>query len=166
MALPIVTERLLLRPYVISDVAEIHAVLYADANAMRFIGGAVSLHETHRYVARYIAHQVSAGYSFWAVVDRRTGAIVGEAGLIPLGGTGPDIELGYAFGAAFWGRGIATEAGRAVLDEAFGPLGLTRVVAVTRPDNLASQHVLTKLGFIPAGRRCVWEAEQLFYVCG
>ena len=39
------------------------------------------------------------------------------------------------------------------------------MVAVTRRDNLASQNVLAKLGFVPAGRRCVWDAEQLFYVC-
>ena len=59
--------------------------------------------------------------------------MAGEAGLVPLGGEGPDIELGYGLGSAFWGRGLATELGRAILDEAFGPLGLQRVVAVTLP---------------------------------
>ena len=164
MALPIVTDRLELRPYVVDDVPAIHAVLYGDAEAMRLIGGAVDLEETRRRIELYIAHQRSAGYAFWAVVERATGALAGEAGLIPFGGEGPDVELGYAFGRAFWGRGLATEAGRAVLAEAFGPLGLERVVAVTMPVNLGSQRVLAKLGFVPAGRREVWDAEQLYYV--
>ena len=164
MALPIVTERLLVRPYVSDDVGEIHRVLYGDPEAMAPIGATVELDETRRQIERYTAQHDSAGYSFWAVVDRATGSIAGEAGLVPLGGEGPEIELGYAFGAAFWGRGLATEVGAAILAEAFGPLRLTRVVAVTRPDNLASQNVLRKLGFRPAGRRHVWGEEQLFYI--
>jgi ribosomal-protein-alanine N-acetyltransferase len=165
MALPILTERLELRPYVIEDVPAVHAVLYGDAKAMRLIGGAVDLEETRRRIELYVDHQRSEGYAFWAVVERGTGALVGEAGLIPFGGEGPDVELGYAFGRPYWRRGFATEAGRAVLAEALGPLGLDRVVAVTQPANVASQRVLAKLGFVPAGRRHVWDAEQLYYVC-
>lgn len=154
-----------MRPYVIDDVGEIHRVLYGDRAAMRTLGGAIARDATRRQIELYIAQQERDGHSFWAVLDRATGAMAGEAGLVALGGEGPEIELGYAFGTEFWGRGLATEVGGALLAEAFGPLGLTRVVAVTRPDNLASQHVLTKLGFTPAGRRQVWGEEQLFYVC-
>jgi ribosomal-protein-alanine N-acetyltransferase len=45
------------------------------------------------------------------------------------------------------GGGYATEAGRAVLDFAFGPAGLERLIAITREDNLASRRVMAKLGF-------------------
>jgi ribosomal-protein-alanine N-acetyltransferase len=164
MALPILSERLELRPYVIEDVPALHAVLYGDPGAMRLIGGAVDLEETRRRIELYIDHQRSEGYAFWAVVESETGALAGEAGLIPFGGEGPDVELGYAFGRPYWRRGFATEAGRAVLTEALGPLGFERVVAVTQPVNLASQRVLAKLGFVPSGRREVWDAEQLYYV--
>lgn len=155
-----------MRPYVIDDVDEIHRVLYGDPDAMRTLGGAITLDATRGQVERYIAQHEHDGNSCWAVLDRATGAMAGEAGLVPFGAEGPDIELGYGFGTAYWGRGLATEVGRALLAEAFGPRGLTRVVAVTLPDNLASQRVLTKLGFTPAGRRHVWGAEQLYYVCG
>ena len=154
-----------MRPYVIDDVAEIHRVLYGDAEAMRTLGGAVALDATRRQIELHIARQEHDGHSFWAVLDRATGAMAGEAGLVPLGNAGPEIELGYALGTAFWGRGLATEVGRAILAEAFGPLGLARVVAVTRPDNHPSRRVLEKLGFTPAGRRHVWGEEQFFYVC-
>ncbi len=153
-----------MRPYVLDDVAEIHRVLYGDPAPMRTLGGVIAIEATRRQVELSIARQDRLGYSFWAVIDRATGAMAGEAGLLPLGEAGPEIELGYAFGSAFWGRGLATEVGGALLAEAFGPLGLERVVAVTLPENLASQRVLAKLGFAPAGRRHVWGEEQLFYI--
>jgi RimJ/RimL family protein N-acetyltransferase len=87
----------------------------------------------------------------------------GETGLFPLAPDGPDVALGYAFGSAYWGRGYATEAARAVVAEAFGPLDLSRLVAITREANFGSRRVLRKLGFGEHGLRHVWGAEQLFY---
>jgi predicted acetyltransferase len=56
-----------------------------------------------------------------------------------------------AFRQVSWNRGYATEAARAVLDEAFGALTLKRVVATVHEANTASRHVLAKLGFTAAG---------------
>ncbi|MCA1701094.1 MAG: GNAT family N-acetyltransferase, partial [Actinobacteria bacterium] len=89
--------------------------------------------------------------------------LTGEAGLFPLAEDRRDIALGYALGVDFWGRGYATEAARAVLDEAFGALAMSRVVAITRATNFRSRRVLGKLGFIPRGLRHVWGAEQLYF---
>ncbi len=164
MPLPILTERLALRPYDPDDVAQIHTVLYGDPEAMRLLGGPLDVHGARAAVERYIAQLRREGYSFAPVIERETGLIAGEAGLYPFAGGGPDVELGYALGPAFWGRGYATEAGRALLAEAFGPLGVDRVVAVTREENTGSRHVLAKLGFIPAGRRHAWGFEQLYFV--
>jgi RimJ/RimL family protein N-acetyltransferase len=110
------------------------------------------------------AEQREDGYSFWPVIERESGALIGEAGLFPLTPGGGEISLGYAFGPRHWGRGYATEAARAVLAEAFGPLGLQRVVAITRDANAGSRNVLRKLGFRAEGSRHVWGAEQLFFV--
>jgi [ribosomal protein S5]-alanine N-acetyltransferase len=160
----ITTERLVLRPYVADDIAAIHAVLYGDAEAMRLIGGAVHIDETRRRIESYIALHEQTGTSFWAVVERATGAIVGEAGLLPFDGKGPEVELGYAFGVAYWGRGYATETGRALLAHAFAALGLDHVLAVTKPLNADSRHVLEKLGFVQHGRIEAWGDEQLYFV--
>ena len=108
--------------------------------------------------------QEVGGFSFWPVIERESGHLIGEAGLFPLTPGGPDIALGYAFGAPYWGQGYATEASRAVLAEAFGPLGLERVVAITREANFGSRRVLGKLGFRIDGCRHVWGAEQLYFV--
>jgi RimJ/RimL family protein N-acetyltransferase len=164
MPLPIATERLTLRPYEPSDLADLHTVLYSSDEAMALLGGARELAATRAALERSIRQQRIDGYSFWPVIERASGSLVGEAGLFPLAPGGPDISLGYAFGADYWGRGYATEAARAVLGEAFGPLGMTRLVAITREANLGSRNVLRKLGFRMEGVRHVWGAEQLYFV--
>jgi RimJ/RimL family protein N-acetyltransferase len=64
---------------------------------------------------------------------------------------GDDVEVAYRLARPAWGRGIATEAAGALVNHALGALALPRVVAVTYPDNVASQRVLCKLGFEPRG---------------
>jgi RimJ/RimL family protein N-acetyltransferase len=164
MPLPIVTERLTLRAYRPSDLADLHTVLYSNEDAMALLGGARELVATRAALERSIRQQRIDGYSFWPVIERDSGRLVGEAGLFPLAPGGPDISLGYAFGADYWGRGYATEAARAVLAEAFGPLDMARVVAITREANAGSRNVLNKLGFQMEGARHVWGAEQLYFV--
>lgn len=61
-------------------------------------------------------------------------------------------ELGYWLGCAHWGRGIATEAVRAVTEHAFSVFGLVRVFAVVFAQNPASERVLAKAGFCLEGR--------------
>jgi RimJ/RimL family protein N-acetyltransferase len=164
MALPIITERLQLRPYEASDLERLHEVLYSDVNAMRLLGGPRDLAGTRFALERSMNQQEITGFSFWPVIERESGLLVGEAGLFPLSPEGPDVALGYAFGARWWGRGYATEASRGVIAEAFGPLGMDRLVAITREANLGSRHVLEKLGFRMEGVRHVWGAEQLVFV--
>ena len=61
-------------------------------------------------------------------------------------------EIGYWLGEAFWGRGIATEALRAVTAHAMAEHGLTRIYAVPYEWNPASARVLEKAGYVLEGR--------------
>ncbi len=90
-------------------------------------------------------------FSFWAVVERSSGALIGDAGLYRT--PGGEVELGYTLGAAWWGRGYATEAAGTWLQVAFERLGVDEVVALAEPANVASLHVLTKLGMQRTGER-------------
>jgi len=164
VALPIFTERLAIRPYEPGDLAQLHSVLYGDPTSMALLGGPRDLAGTRASIERSMLQQELGGYSFWPVFERESGLLVGEAGLFPLAPGGPDIALGYAFGRDYWDRGYATEAGRSVLEEGFGPLGLTRIVAITREANTRSRKVLGKLGFRLDSRRHIWGAEQLYFV--
>jgi RimJ/RimL family protein N-acetyltransferase len=88
--------------------------------------------------------------AFAIVVD---GAAVGGAGLEP--GTDVDrrsAEVGYWLGEPFWGRGIATEALRAVTDYAFRTLDICRLHAGVFEWNPASARVLEKVGYALEGR--------------
>jgi RimJ/RimL family protein N-acetyltransferase len=83
-------------------------------------------------------------------------APIGDVGIWPIptsgrrGFRGPELELGYRFALPHHRRGYATEAARALLAHA-GEHGLDALVAVTHPENLASQAVLRKCGFADEG---------------
>ena len=86
--------------------------------------------------------------AFWAVIERASGELVGDAGLEV---TDQGIELGYTLARNRWGRGLATEAGRLCVEAADGPLGLRRPVALADLANPASAAVLARLGFADDG---------------
>lgn len=158
------TARLRLRPFTAADEAAIHAV-YADPEVMRFVG-----HGAHRTPAEttaalrgYATTLASRGYSFVAVVEHATGGVIGDAGLHPLAGRGPDVELGYTLARSAWGRGYATELGRALLGHAFCALDAPRVVAQVEAANLPSRHVLEKLGMTQRGERMAHGRPHLLY---
>ena len=88
----------------------------------------------------------------------------GDAGLPPFAGTGPDVEPGYTTARSAWGKGYATEAAEALVDHAFGPLGLPRVLAQVEPANTGSRHVLDKLGMEERGQRLAYGRPHLLYV--
>jgi ribosomal-protein-alanine N-acetyltransferase len=116
-----------------------------------------------REIEQQIAHQESLGWSFWAVEERESGSLIGDCGLQPLEHRGPEVELGYDFHPRVWGQGLATEAARAVMRHAFGPLGIDRVVAVVKADHFASQRVLEKAGLRPSGTRDAYGESLLLY---
>lgn len=59
----------------------------------------------------------------------------------------PELELVYGLHPSVWGRGLATEAGRAAMAHAFDGLGFVEVLAATDVPNTASIAVLRRLGF-------------------
>jgi ribosomal-protein-alanine N-acetyltransferase len=157
----IMTHRLRLRPLTLGDLDALAGV-YTHPLVARWIG-----HHTREVVEgeirRHMSYQAERGYSFWAVEDRASGRFLGDCGLEPLEHRGPEIELGYDLHPDAWGRGIGTEAARAAVDAAFGPLGMERLIAVVRPEHVASQRVLEKTGFTRDGERIAYGIPMLLY---
>jgi RimJ/RimL family protein N-acetyltransferase len=85
-------------------------------------------------------------YAFGLEGTAAPGVLIGAIGLTVDREHGR-AELGYWLGRAAWGKGLATEAGGAVLAFAFGELGLERVFASHLGGNERSGRVLRKLGF-------------------
>jgi [ribosomal protein S5]-alanine N-acetyltransferase len=146
---PLVGPRVELRPFAPSDAAAIHPV-YSDERVMRWVGGGPvrRLEQTEELVRRYIDHQRRHGFSFWVVSERRSGELLGDAGLIERNGA---IELGYTLGYDHWGKGYGGEAAALCVRAAFTALGAPEVVALVQPANERSVAVVAKLGFTPDG---------------
>jgi RimJ/RimL family protein N-acetyltransferase len=158
------TPRLRLRPFTAADHEAIHAV-YSDPDVMRYVGHGAhqTLAETVNALRIYGEVLARSGYSFLAVTERATGALVGDGGLHPLGGRGPDLELGYTLARSAWGRGYATELGRALVQHAFTELRVPRVVAQVEPANRGSRNVLEKLGMTEREERTAYGRPHLLY---
>ena len=140
------TERLLLRPFQEQDL-DAYARVCADAEVMRFLGDGRALSRTDawRQMAFFLGHWQLRGYGLWAAVLKETNAVVGRIGLHNPEGW-PGLEVGWLLDRAVWGRGLATEGGRAALDFAFTVLKASRVLSVIHPDNARSIGVAERLG--------------------
>jgi RimJ/RimL family protein N-acetyltransferase len=111
---------------------------------------------------RFFLDRVVPNEPTWAIVWRETGRLIGIMGLAPA----PDArsaELGYYIARDFWGRGVATEAARAIIELAFESLGYLNLTSGYHADNPASGRVLAKLGFTVVGaanRPCLAERKD------
>jgi len=92
-----------------------------------------------------------AGRGLWAVERKDDGIVAGTILLVPVPEGDGAIEVGWHLHPDSWGRGLATEGARAVLDRAFAD-GLDEAIAVVRPGNNASIAVCRRLGMEHLGR--------------
>ncbi len=142
------TERLVLRPVTAGD----HPVLLAhwaapDVRRFLFDDAMLSSAEITEAIQDSTRDFGRAGYGLWLVYENDGANLIGTAGLRPLEHLG--LEIFYSLAPDSWGQGYATEAARAVLDYALGPLGLPEVLAEVDEGNIASIAVIKRLGMTP-----------------
>jgi RimJ/RimL family protein N-acetyltransferase len=149
---PLETERLVLRGWQAGDLPAFRE-LAGDPRVMRFVGSGSpwSDLQIETFLERQRRQLAELGYCMAALVRREDGALVGQAGLQPLGSTG-DVEIGWWLRPDCWGCGLASEAARALVRFGFGEAGLARIVAIARPENRASLAVMERLGMRRTGR--------------
>ena len=143
----VVTARLEGTP-ITSDAGPLLTGLLTDKRVAATLGGVPSPDALAGMVARQAAHWTTHGFGYWLWRDRATGAVVARGGLhlVVVGGRA-EVEVGWAVAAERWGEGLASELGAAAVAHAFGPLGLSELVAFTLPANMTSRRVMEKLGF-------------------
>lgn len=149
-ACPIVeTERLLLRPFVESDLdryLEIHRA--PEVRASLHLPDTFSRDDAWAQMAAHRGQWALRGSGQWAVESKATGEMIGRAGTHrPERHDWPGLECGWTFDPAHWGEGYATEAGRASVEWAFANHPDPRLFSVILPTNTASQAVAARLGF-------------------
>ena len=142
-----VTERLLLREITEEDVPALYD-LYEDELSRRFMEPPYPYEEELAYTRDYIRHQYGFyDYGLWVVIDRTSGRLIGRAGISQREINGEERkELGYILHRDYRGRGLATEACLAVLQEAVR-LGIDELFLVTDRANESSLRLASRLGF-------------------
>lgn len=146
--MPLLTERLLIRPFTLEDAPFILGLL----NEPSFIEniadkGVRTVEQAAAYLmdgplASYATH----GHGLWMVQHRTTGNPMGMCGLIKRDSL-PEVDLGYAFCPEFWGLGYAREAAEACLAWGRDEKGLRVVLAIVSPGNAGSIRLLEALHF-------------------
>lgn len=132
-------------------VAEADRPLYRawwqDPEVARRLGGSRTLAEIDAKFDRLRAHWHERGFGVYTL---REGEVAcGYAGLAATDAGGREsVEILYGFAPAAWGRGLATEAARALVEVAFTALELPEVCAFTWTENVGSQRVIAKAGLV------------------
>ena len=145
IALPIETERLVIRPLRVED--------------------AVDLEQPEAWIREKVDRfGRDGGMSLWAAVERETGRAVALAGLQweEIDGR-RELDIGCVVAAGARLRGYGREASRGVLDAAF-TAGYERITAMTFPDNEGALHILHTLGFEPHGETTFDGRVYAFFV--
>lgn len=140
------TPRLRLRTWRETD-REPFAKLNADPRVMEFLGGPISRAESDGSIARIEEHFRQHGFGRFALEARENNDFVGAAGPAVMTfehSFRPSIELGWRLAFEYWGKGLATEAVKAVLAYCGATLRLEEVVAFTVPANCRSRRVMDK----------------------
>jgi RimJ/RimL family protein N-acetyltransferase len=140
------TERLLLRPFRAEDEGALLR-LWNEPEVRRFLwdGQPVSMETVRGQIEWSVASFEERGFGHFTVHLGAVPGFIGFAGLRPIG-TLPEVELLYALHPGYWGRGLATEAARAVLRFGFTEAGLAEILAGSDPPNVASFRVMQRLG--------------------
>lgn len=140
------TERLRLEP-VGAEHADDLWRLHHDEAVAAWHGGRYTFDAAYRRAAGGRRAWEAEGFDKWMAYDRFAGELVGRGGLTRTELDGQTrLEMGWTVRSDRWGRGYATEIGRAGLDFAFSELGADSVIAFTQPHNLRSRAVMARLG--------------------
>jgi [ribosomal protein S5]-alanine N-acetyltransferase len=146
------TERLLLRPFTLADapaVQELASAIEVASTTLR-VPHPYEEGMAEAWIRTHVPAYEASTEATYAILERSGGNLVGAAGLV-FEPAHVQAELGYWIGKPFWGRGYATEAGRALLGFGFDRLGLNLIHAGHFTRNPASGRVLQKLGMRPEG---------------
>ena len=148
------TERLYVRPWRESDVDPMRA-LFTDPEAVRYLlDGKPWSEEQIAELVRFNIDQRSGwepGLFNCPLVLRDGDVVVGRVGINPLWDEHGNVDYGepeleWDLIRSYWGRGLATEAGRALLDYGFNVAGFDHLIAFAVPENKASLRVMEKIG--------------------
>lgn len=143
------TERILIRPVLISDAKDLFR-LRSNPEQMKYIPRPVmkTIAEAEKMVADIQKGAIENTLLNWTMVLKENGAFLGVFGFYRLFLDDFRAEIGYMLDPAYQGKGLMQEALQAIIAFGFTELKLHTIEAVIDPANIASEKILLKLGFI------------------
>ena len=140
------TDRLIIRYLQPEDLDEFYKIC-GDPEIMRYVGDGqpISREQTQRWLEKSQENYRKYGFGCFGVVAKDDGCLIGYCGLVNPTFDG-EAEIIYAFKKQYWGKGLASEAAKAMLDFGFKQCALRRVIATIDPDNHASIKIVEKWG--------------------
>lgn len=141
------TDRLILRRMELEDTDELLHI-FSDPKVMASFDDVLfDRAKMEQWVRRNLDHQERYGYGLFSLILKSEGTLIGDCGLEHMELDGQEeVEIGYDIHSDYWGVGFATEAALAVRDFAVREIGLTRLICMIRPANVASRRVAEKIG--------------------
>ena len=141
------TERLTLTTWQTSDWIALRPIA-TDVEVMRYITGGVPWTDEriHSFVNLQVELFSERDFCRWKLLPKPAQEMIGFCG-VGFWRDAPDLEIGWWLARPYWGRGLATEAARVALQDAFERVGLDRIISIARPANIASTRIMEKLGF-------------------
>ncbi|MFT5919776.1 MAG: RimJ/RimL family protein N-acetyltransferase [Granulosicoccus sp.] len=158
------TERVVLKEMTMDQVDHL-VELDSDPEVMHFITDGEPRPREHHLAAipkllKYA--EENPGLGLWTAYQKDTKEFMGWYILKHLLETG-EVEIGFRLRKKFWGHGYSTEVSKAIVNHGFVAVGLNRIIAITRPDNLASQAVIKKIGLKEEGTGMFYGIHCLYF---
>lgn len=143
------TSRLSLRQFHEDDLDDLSALM-ANADSMLLSLGVFSRKQTAGFLEKVRGRDREGLPSQFALIFRPNKKLIGYCGFfLQTVDDVEELEIGYRPDPSYWGRGIATEAARAVRDHAFDEPRLSRLISLIHPEDTSSRRVAAKNGMIP-----------------
>lgn len=157
------TARLHLRPLTMDDADDIHR-LWIDPQVRKYLWDDEVIPEERAVsiVSDSLISFADNGFGLWGVFPLGRHALIGFCGFW-LFHDPPQLQLLYGITPEEWGKGLATEAARAMIGYGFAELGFERIEASTDAANVASIRVLEKAGMVYEKRIVEGEADTVYY---
>lgn len=147
------TKRCIVRELELSDLDELFA-MYAEPGMTDYMEGLFEYEEELQYQRDYIKYMYGFyGYGMWLVFEKKTGTLIGRAGLEHREKLNGEMELGYAIRTSFQHQGYAYEVCQAIVEYAKEELQASLLHCLIEKGNNISEKLAQKLGFSYCGDR-------------
>ncbi|MCU6793864.1 GNAT family N-acetyltransferase [Paenibacillus sp. WQ 127069] len=157
------TSRLYLRHYINEDIHALHP-MFSDPETMKFYPSHFSFDQTQQWISRNMTRYDKDGFGLWAVCLKETDGCIGDCGLVKQQiNDKTEIEIGYHISKGHWSKGYASEAALACKEYGFYQIGLSRLISIIAPGNIASIRVAEKIGFSKEEEAIVFNRNHYIY---